>query len=52
MKQKFMVIYERGKRNYAGFAPDIPGAASVGKNLHKMRRMMKECLEFHLSGLL
>jgi predicted RNase H-like HicB family nuclease len=49
MKQKFMVIYERGKRNYGGFAPDILGAVSTGKNLHEMRAMMKECLELHLS---
>jgi predicted RNase H-like HicB family nuclease len=52
MKQKFMVIYEHGKRNYSGFAPDIPGAGSVGKDLPEMRRMMKECLEFHFEGLL
>jgi predicted RNase H-like HicB family nuclease len=50
MKQRFLVIYERGRRNYGGFAPDILGAVSTGKNLHEMRRMMKECLEFHLEG--
>jgi predicted RNase H-like HicB family nuclease len=50
MKQKFLVIYERMKHNYGGFAPDILGAVSTGKNLHEMRRMMKECLEFHLEG--
>jgi predicted RNase H-like HicB family nuclease len=51
MKQRFMVIYEHGKRNYSGFAPDILGAGSVGKTLSEMRRMMKECLEFHLEGM-
>jgi predicted RNase H-like HicB family nuclease len=50
MKQKFMVIYEHMKRNYGGFAPDIPGAVSVGKDLNEMRRMMRECLELHLEG--
>jgi predicted RNase H-like HicB family nuclease len=50
MKKKFMVIYEHGKRNYSGFAPDIPGAGSVGKDLKEMRSMMKECLELHLFG--
>jgi predicted RNase H-like HicB family nuclease len=49
MKQKFMVIYEHGKRNYSGFAPDILGAGSVGKDLSEMRHMMKECLEAHLA---
>src|SRR5579872_5596734 len=50
MKQRFMVIYEHLKRSYGGFAPDIPGAVSVGKDLEEMRRMMKECLELHLEG--
>jgi len=49
MKQKFLVIYEHGKRNYGGFAPDIPGCGSLGKTLNEMRRMMKEALELHLS---
>jgi predicted RNase H-like HicB family nuclease len=51
MKQRFMVVYEHMKRNYSGFAPDIPGAGSVGVDLPEMRRMMKECLEFHFEGL-
>ncbi len=46
-----MVIYEHMKLNYGGFAPDIPGAVSLGKNLHEMRRMLKECLEFHLDAM-
>ena len=51
MKQRFMVIYEHLEHNYSGFAPDIPGAGSVGEDLPEMRRMMKECLEFQLEGL-
>ncbi len=51
MKQRFLVIYEHGKRNYSGFAPDILGAVSAGKTLSEMRRMMKECLEFHLETM-
>jgi predicted RNase H-like HicB family nuclease len=50
MKQRFMVIYEHMEYNYSGFAPDIPGAVSVGEDLPEMRRMMKECLELHMEG--
>jgi predicted RNase H-like HicB family nuclease len=50
MKQKFMVVYEHLERNYSGFAPDIPGAVSVGDDLNEMRMMMRECLELHLAG--
>lgn len=48
MKEKFLVVYEHGKRNYGGFAPDVPGCISTGKTLPEMRRMMKEALEAHL----
>jgi predicted RNase H-like HicB family nuclease len=48
MKQKFLVVYEHGRRNYGGFAPDIPGCISTGKTLSDMRRMMKEAMEAHL----
>ena len=48
MKQKFLVVYEHGRRNYGGFAPDVLGCVSTGKTLHEMRKMMKEALEAHL----
>ena len=48
MKQRFLVVYEHGKRNFSGFAPDVPGCISTGKTLAEMRRMMREALEGHL----
>ena len=51
MKQRFLVVYEHGRQNYGGFAPDIPGCISTGKTLKKMREMMREALEFHLEGV-
>ncbi len=48
MKQKFLVVYEHGKRNYGGFAPDIPGCISTAKTLTEIRQLMREALESHL----
>jgi predicted RNase H-like HicB family nuclease len=48
MKQKFLVVYEHGKRNYGSFAPDIPGCISTAKTLPEIRRLMREALESHL----
>ena len=31
--------------------PDLPGAISEGENLSEARRMAKECMELHLSGM-
>jgi predicted RNase H-like HicB family nuclease len=51
MKQRFLVVYEHGKRNFSGFAPDIPGCISTGKSLAEMRRMMREALDAHLQWM-
>ena len=51
MKQRYLVVYERGKRNYGGFAPDVPGCISTGKTLTRMRQMMKEGLQVHLKSM-
>jgi predicted RNase H-like HicB family nuclease len=51
MKKKFLVVYEHGKRNYGGFAPDVPGCVSTGKTIDQMRHMMKEPLEAHLAWM-
>lgn len=46
-----MVIYEHGKRNYGGFAPDVPGCGSLGKTLAEMRGQLKEALEAHFAWM-
>lgn len=51
MRQRFLVVYEHGKRNFSGFAPDVPGCISTAKTLAKMRRMMEEALEAHLQWM-
>ena len=51
MKQRFLVVYEHGMRNYSGFAPDLPGCISTGKTLPEMRKMMREALEAHLQWM-
>ena len=51
MKQRYLVVYEHGRRNFSGFVPDVPGCISAGKTLAEMRRMMREALEAHLQWM-
>jgi predicted RNase H-like HicB family nuclease len=51
MKQRFLAVYEHGKRNFSGFVPDVPGCISTGKTLAEMRRMMREALDAHLNWM-
>jgi predicted RNase H-like HicB family nuclease len=48
MKKTFLVVYEKGKKNYGGFAPDVPGCISLGDTLEEMRANLKEALELYM----
>lgn len=52
LRRRYLVVYERGKRNFSGFVPDVPGCVSCGTTLKQMREMLTEALEFHLSSFL
>ncbi len=45
MKRSYLVVYEKGRKNYSGFAPDLPGCASAGETLDEMRSNMKQAIE-------
>ena len=48
MKKTFLVVYEKGKRNYSGFAPDVEGCGSMGGTLEEMRANLREALELYM----
>jgi predicted RNase H-like HicB family nuclease len=53
MTKRYLVVYAKCKgSNFSGHAPDVPGCVSTGDTLVEMESMMREALEFHLSGML
>jgi predicted RNase H-like HicB family nuclease len=48
MKKTYLVVYEKGKKNYGGFAPDVPGCISLGDTLEEMRVNLREALELYM----
>lgn len=52
MTRRYLVVYENGRGNWSGFAPDVPGCASTGATVEELRSNLGEALEFHLEGLL
>jgi predicted RNase H-like HicB family nuclease len=48
MKKKFLVVYEKGKKNYGGFAPDVPGCFSLGDTLAEIRANLLEALQLYI----
>ena len=44
-------MYEWAGKNFAGYAPDIPGCMATAKTLPKMRSALKGALESHLQWM-
>jgi predicted RNase H-like HicB family nuclease len=52
MTRNYAVIFEKGKTSYGAYVPDLPGCVAVGKDLKKVRRIIREAIEFHLEGMM
>jgi len=48
MKKTFLVVYEKGRKNYGGFAPDVPGCISLGNTLDEIRTNLSEALQLYM----
>ena len=48
MKKTYLVVYEKGKKNYGGFAPDVPGCISLGDTLEDIRANLHEALQLYM----
>lgn len=49
--REYTVIYERGKRNWSAYVPDLPGCIGTAKTRKGLERLMHEAIEFHIEGL-
>jgi len=46
----YLIVIERGKKNYGAFSPDVPGCITVGDTVEETLKNMREALEFHLEA--
>lgn len=51
LQSEYLVILERGKRNWGAYAPDILGCISTGKNKEQTHRNFTEALQGHLDWM-
>ncbi|WP_373513373.1 type II toxin-antitoxin system HicB family antitoxin [Persicitalea sp.] len=49
--EKYLVIVQKAKNNYAAYSPDVLGCVATGKTVEATLRNMQEALEMHLEGL-
>ena len=49
---RFLIVIEKGKRNFSAYSPDLPGCVATGKTREQVTRNMHEAIELHVQGLL
>jgi len=48
MKKTFLVVYERGRKNYGGFAVDVNGCGGLGYTVEGVRADLRAGLELYM----
>jgi predicted RNase H-like HicB family nuclease len=48
---KYVVIYEKGPKNFSAYVPDLPGCVAAGKTLAETERLMREAIALHIETL-
>jgi len=49
---RFLIVIEKGKKNFSAYSPDLPGCVATGKTREQVTRNMHEAIEMHVQGLL
>lgn len=49
MTRAYLVVYEKGAKNWSAFSPDIPGCGSMGSALKDTRTNMRAAVKLYLS---
>jgi len=47
----YVVIFERGKRSYGAYVPDLPGCIAVGETREEAAHLIREAIALHVAGL-
>jgi predicted RNase H-like HicB family nuclease len=48
MTREYLVVYEKGKKNWGAFSPDIPGCGTLGDTLEETRAHLVAAVNLHL----
>jgi len=48
---RYAVVIERAEKNYSAYVPDLPGCVATGATIEETDRLIREAIDFHLSGL-
>ena len=48
---RYAIVIEKAGNNYSAYVPDLPGCIATGATVAEAEKLIREAVEFHLSGL-
>ncbi|HYP39801.1 MAG TPA: type II toxin-antitoxin system HicB family antitoxin [Chloroflexia bacterium] len=48
---RYLVIVEKGEKNYSAYAPDVPGFVTVGVTIEETTQNMQEALDLYFEAV-
>ena len=48
---RYMVVLEKGSKNYGAHVPDLPGCVAVAESREEVLQLIHDAVEFHIEGL-
>jgi predicted RNase H-like HicB family nuclease len=48
---RYAIVIEKAEGNYSAYVPDLPGCVATGASVAEAAKLIREAIEFHLSGL-
>ena len=48
---RYAVVIEKVEDNYSAYVPDLPGCIATGATVEEAEQLIREAIEFHLTGL-
>lgn len=48
---RYMVVIERGEKNWGAHVPDLPGCIAAGETREEVLRLVREAIDFHIESL-
>jgi predicted RNase H-like HicB family nuclease len=48
---RYAVVIEKATNNYSAYVPDLPGCIATGTTIAEAEQLIREAIEFHLTGL-
>jgi predicted RNase H-like HicB family nuclease len=48
---RYAIVIEKADGNFSAYVPDLPGCVATGDSESEVESLIREAIEFHVSGL-